>query len=428
MKISDLPSKQSERYLEALRSFEPHQQLLVKVSGSILEDEADVVELGEAISELAGQGIHALIIHGGGPQLSHVIEQTGNKPRFIDGIRYTDQFTLELAETTFNTLTQKLIESFKRNSIDAVSIPSTKLFKAKRQPEFGYSSSEIEAIDIDTIVKTLKQHSILVLNSLASDFDTGKTLNINSDTIFRALAAKIRPHRMVNLTPTGGVLKASPNNQTPELISGLDIRDVDNLISEGVVSGGMALKLRELAQILDDLEIGSAVSITKPADTLIELLTDQGAGTFVGKGPKIIETSNLSEIMPDLTRLIKKAFHGTLPEGYEKQPVEKIYFTADHLAFGVVTKLSDGTPYLDKLAVSPQLQGRGIGESLWYKITSDWPVLMWRSHVTNRYASWYHRHADIMKRHGEWILFGRGVEFSALESKAEEIIAIPVMH
>jgi acetylglutamate kinase len=428
MKISDLPGKQAERYIEDLQSFAPHRQLLIKVGGGLLQDQAAVVELAEALAELAKHDIHTLLVHGGGPQVNKAIEeQLHSQPRFIDGKRYTDKATLELAQAAFEAITRDLIQAFWANGMEAATLPSTQLFSAKRNPELGLVGTEITGVDTGAIADTMAKHPVLVLNPLARDEANGETLNVNADTIFRALATELQPHRMTSLTPTGGVLKLINGSNAKQLISGIDIRDVETLIKDGTVSGGMALKLRELATVLNKLETGSAISITKPSDLLLELLTDQGSGTFVGKGQKIITTDDIGDVIEDLTVLIKEVFDKSLPDGYADRPFEKIYFTADRLAFGIVTKLSDGTPYLDKLAVSPQLQGRGIGESLWYRITEDFPVIMWRSHVTNRYATWYHRHADIMQRHGEWILFGYGVDFETLEATAQELAGIPAM-
>jgi acetylglutamate kinase len=428
MKISDLPGKQAERYIEDLQGFAPHRQLLIKVGGKLLEDEAAVVDLAEALAELTKHGIHTLVVHGGGPQLSRAVtEHLSGKPRFVDGKRYTDEPTLELAKATFDKISADLVQVFKSNGIKVASLPSRQLFGGKRDPSIGLACAEITATETDAISDAMRENSVLVLNSLVHDEATGETLNVNADTIFRALATELQPHRMTSLTSTGGVLKPIEGSDAQELISGIDIRDVETLIDEGTVSGGMALKLRELATVLNKLETGSAISITKPSDLLLELLTDQGSGTFVGKGQKILTTNDIGDILEDLSALIKEVFDKSLPTGYAQRPIEKIYFTADRLAFGIVTKLSDGTPYLDKLAVSPQLQGRGVGESLWYRITKDFPVIMWRSHVTNRYATWYHRHADIMQRHGEWILFGHGVDFKKLEAMAQELADIPAM-
>ncbi len=428
MKVSDLPDKQTKRYLQDLKKFEPQRQLLIKVGGGLLEDEAAVLELSEALAELARHDVHTLLVHGGGPQLSEALDkQLHVSPRFIDGKRYTDEPTLKLAKSTFSKITDDLVRIFKSNGINVTTVPSIRLFNAKRDPAFGLVTTEITTIETQAITGAMKEHSVLVLHPLARDEATGETLNVNSDTIFRALATELWPHRMVSLTPTGGVLKPINGSNTLELISGIDIRDIESLIAEGTVSGGMALKLRELATVLSKLETGSAISITKPSDLLLELLTDQGSGTFVGKGQKILTTDDINEVFADLSSLIKEVFGKSLPAGYAIRKFEKIYFTADRQAVGVVTKLSDGTPYLDKLAVSPQLQGRGIGESLWYKVAQDFPVVLWRSHVTNRYATWYHRHADIMQRHGEWILFGRGAGFETLEAMAEELTDIPAM-
>lgn len=428
VKINDLPSKQAGRYLEALHDFPAHRQLLIKVGGGLLEDKADVQELVEALSELTRHDIHVVLVHGGGPQLSAAIEQFGVKPRFIDGKRYTDEAALKLAKATFTKLGDDLVKTFTAAGIDATTVPATILFAARQDPALGLVGTEITSVDTDKIAGAMKHHSILVVQSLARNADDEGTLNVNADTIFRALATELKPHRMVSLTPTGGVLKSIDGASAEELITGINIRDIESLIEDGIVSGGMALKLRELASVLDRLEVGSAISITKPSELLAELLTDQGSGTFICKGQKIIRTDDIDELLPDLSSLIVDVFSKSLPEHYKDQrDFERIYFTSDRLGFGIVTKLSDGTPYLDKLAVSPQLQGRGVGESLWYCVTRDFPRIVWRSHVNNRYATWYHRHADIMKRSGEWILFGRGIDFAKLEELEQELVAVPPM-
>ena len=427
MNIRDLPHKQAGRYIAAFKELQPYRQLLIKVGGGLLEDKVAVQELAEALTELAAEDIHTILVHGGGSQLSAALERYNVKPRFIDGKRHTDEATLKLARTTFESISDELFQTFQEAGIKTVVIPSVELFTARRDPKLGLVGGEINAIETDKIVDNMQQHHLMIINSLARDEDTGQTLNVNADTVFRALATELKPHRMTSLTPTGGVLQAIDDGDVQTLISGIDIRDIDTLIKDGTVSGGMALKLQELANILEGLEIGSAISITKPSELLPELLTDEGSGTFVGKGPKIITADGLADVLPELTGLIKEVFGKSLPDDYEKQPVEKIYFTADHLAFGIVTKLKDGTPYLDKLAVSPQVQGRGIGQNLWYRIARDYPAIVWRSHIDNRYATWYHRHADIMKRRGEWILFGRGLEFSKLESLQDELTGIPQM-
>jgi acetylglutamate kinase len=427
MKITDLPGKQTERYIRELQSFEPHRQLLIKVGGGLLEDEAAVLDLAEALAELAAHNVHTLIVHGGGPQLSEAMKLHNVAVRFIDGKRYTDEAARKLAKSVFAALSKDLVQVLKDNGTQAITLPAEQLFSAKRDPALGLVGTEVTAVKTDDIIAAMKRSSVLVLYSLAHDEATGETLNVNADTIFRALATELQPHRMTSLSPTGGVLKLIGNTDAQELITGIDIRDIEGLIAEGTVSGGMALKLRELATILGRLETGSAISITKPSELLAELLTDQGSGTFVGKGQKILTTDDITDVFDDLSALIKDVFNKSLPENYDKRQFEKIYFTADRKAIGIVTRLSDGTAYLDKLAVSLQLQGRGIGESLWYKIAADYPVILWRSHVTNRYATWYHRHADIMKRHGEWILFGRGVDFSKLEAMTDELSSIPAM-
>lgn len=427
MKIADLPEKQTRRYLQALQRHEPQRQLLIKVGGGLLDDKAETLELIESLADLVKHDVHVILVHGGGPQLTRAMEQEGHQARFIKGKRYTDEAALQLAKSVFTNITNNLVQVLGNNGVKATALPPKDLFKARRDPELGLVGQEITTVDTAPIKEALKDNSVLVIGLLASDEQTGDTLNVNGDTVFRGLATALKPHRMVSLTPTGGVLKPIKGTDSHELMSGIDIQSIDDLIKDGIVSGGMALKLHELASVLDGLEVGSAISITKPDDLLTELLTDRGAGTFICKGQKIIEADDLDGLADDFSTLIAETFSKSLPDSYAEQKFDKVYLTGDHLAFGVVTGLSDGTPYLDKLAVSPQLQGRGVGEGLWYRIAKDYPKIVWRSHVNNRYATWYHRHADIMKRSGEWILFGRGVDFAELEALEDELVAVPAM-
>ncbi len=427
MKISDLPRKQAKRYLEALQDPAPHKQLLIKVGGGLLEDKAETMELVEALVELTRRGVHVLLVHGGGPQLTEAIKREGNATRFINGVRYTDETTLRLAKSVFTNLTNNLVQTFNNQGVKAAAVQSTRIVSAKRDPDLGFCGKEVTAVAVKDVADAMERGEVLIMNSLASDVDGGDTLNVNSDTIFRALAAELKPHRMVSLTQTGGVFGPVKGTNSRELLSGVDVRNIDALVEEGIVNGGMALKLRELASVLDGLEAGSAISITKPSELLAELLTDQGSGTFVCKGLKIIRAKELDDLYGDFSAMIADTFKKSLPDDYDKQKFEKIYFTPDHLAFGIITRLSDGTPYLDKLAVSPEQQGRGVGESLWYCVARDYPNIVWRSHINNRYATWYHRHADIMKRSGEWILFGRGMDFPELEALEAELVSVPHM-
>jgi acetylglutamate kinase len=427
IKISYLPPKQTRRYLAALQSAPPHRQLLIKVGGGLLADKAETLELVAALAELDGQGVHVLLVHGGGPQLTEAIKKDGHETRFVKGVRYTDETTLRLAKSVFTNITNNLVQTLNNNGVKAAALQSARVLGAKRDEELGLCGKEVTAVGTEDIAAAMKDNSVLIMNSLARDADGGDTLNVNSDTVFRALASELKPLRMVSLTQTGGVFGPVKGTNARELLSGVDVRNIDALVEDGIVDGGMALKLRELASVLDGLETGSAISITKPSELLAELLTDQGSGTFVCKGQKIIRTDGLDDLYDDFAAMIKDTFKKSLPDGYRKQRFDKVYFTPDHLAFGIITKLSDGMPYLDKLAVSPELQGRGVGESLWYCVAKDYPRIVWRSHINNRYATWYHRHADIMKRSGEWILFGRGVEFSELEALEDELVSVPHM-
>jgi acetylglutamate kinase len=187
--------------------------------------------------------------------------------------------------------------------------------------------------------------------------------------------------------------------------------DYERLMAQQWVSGGMALKLREIKQVLDDLPRTSSVSITSPEHLAGELFTDRGSGTLVRQGEKI-------EVHAGLDGLDRGAIHALLeqsfgravaPDYLENLEPLRVYLSSDLTAIAILTE-ERGLPYLDKFAVTAQAQGAGLGASLWNRIREDTPQLFWRSRAGNPFNVWYFRKADGSWRHGEWTVFWYGIE------------------
>jgi acetylglutamate synthase len=175
------------------------------------------------------------------------------------------------------------------------------------------------------------------------------------------LALSIKPEKIVFLTPTGGLL-----DETGSVIPAVNLaEDYERLIREHWVTGGMAVKLREIEQLLSGLPRTSSVSITTPEHLAAELFTDTDSGTLAHRGETIDIHSDLANLdRRSLHALLERAFGRTVMPSYldDLDPL-RIYITADYSAVAIVTE-ELGMPYLDKFAVTAESQGLGLGASL----------------------------------------------------------------
>ncbi len=243
-------------------------------------------------------GLHPVIVHGGGPQISAMLERAGVKSTFVDGLRVTDAPTMEVAEMVLsgainkeiaNLITLAGAEADVRgvglSGKDGRLITVEKATRTRRDP----SSMIEEAVDLGFVGEPTHVDPKLIQALIASEDDyipvvapigvsaEGDTYNINADTVAGALAGALKAKRLLLLTDVQGVIGANG-----ELIRQMTRQEAGKAVATGVISGGMIPKI-ETAVAAVEAGVESAVILDgrRPHAMLVELFTEHGAGTLV---------------------------------------------------------------------------------------------------------------------------------------------------
>ncbi|CAN5873863.1 acetylglutamate kinase [soil metagenome] len=243
-------------------------------------------------------GLHPVVVHGGGPQISRMLEKAGVKSTFIDGLRVTDEATMEVAEMVLSGAINKEIANWITlagaeadvrgvglSGKDARLITVRKVERTKIDP-----GSQIEqSIDLGYVGEPTRIDPQLIQGLISADHDyipviapigvseEGQTFNINADTVAGALAGALKAKRMLLLTDVTGVLGADG-----ELIREMSIGEAKDAIATGVASGGMIPKLETaIAAVESGVEAVVILDGRRPHAMLVELFTEHGAGTLI---------------------------------------------------------------------------------------------------------------------------------------------------
>jgi acetylglutamate kinase len=247
-------------------------------------------------------------------------------------------------------------------------------------------------------------------------------MNINADVAARELIWKVKPHKIIFLTGTGGLL-----DESGRIISAISLRtDYEYLMEQAWVHSGMQLKLEQISQLLTGLPESASVSITSVDSLAKELFTHRGAGTLIRVGERIIERTELSpDFRRQAARLLEQSFGRKLRDGYFDQlDLECILSSESNGAMAIVLKGVDGVPYLDKFAVTPEAQGAGLGAAVWQALVHRCPALYWRSRIGNPVTPWYFDQADASFTEDQWVAFSVGIhDFGQLKRCKEDCLA-----
>ena len=276
-----------------------HRETVVIKYGGHAMGEASVAKLFAADAVLLKMlGLHPVIVHGGGPQISAMLDRTGVKSSFVDGLRVTDQATMDVAEMVLSGAINKEIANWitiagKEADVrgvglsgkDARLITVEKAVRTRRNPDTGQD----EAVDLGFVgePKFIDPHLIQALIKAEQQYipvvapigvsEAGDTYNINADTVAGALGGALHAKRMLLLTDVAGVLDAKG-----ELIRQMSVADARAAIASGVATGGMIPKLQTaIAAAEAGVEAVVILDGRRPHAMLVELFTEHGAGTLI---------------------------------------------------------------------------------------------------------------------------------------------------
>jgi acetylglutamate kinase len=267
---------------------------VIKYGGAAMVEEKLKNAFAQDIVLLNFIGIKPVIVHGGGPKIDKIMEQMGKKPTFIDGQRFTDKETLDIVEMVLGGLVNKeivsLINTHGGRAI-GLSGKDGNLIKAKKKvikkvsPETGTPEiidlglvGEVEKVNPKIILSVEKDGFIPVIAPISAGHKN-ETLNINADYVAGAIASALKAEKLILLTDTQGIL-----NKNKKLISTLNKTQIKDLISKGIITGGMLPKVQACQDAIKaGVKKTHIIDGRIPHALLLEIFTEKGIGTEIVK-------------------------------------------------------------------------------------------------------------------------------------------------
>jgi len=271
--------------------------IVIKLGGGVMEKDKQLDSLLRDIVLLSYVGMRIVVVHGGGPEVSEEMRKLGKKPKFIEGLRVTDEETMEiLHEQLAGKVNKEIVLGLNKYGARAVGISGmdgnfirahkllykTTTSKGREvEVDLGFVG-EVEQINPTVINYLVGTGYIPVIAPIGIDAE-GHSLNINADTVAAELAAAIHAKKLVLLTNVAGVMRDPSNEKT--LISQLTPEEAQKLIQEGVIKKGMIPKVEAcLKAIQGGVERAHVLKGTTPHVLLLEILTESGVGTMIERG------------------------------------------------------------------------------------------------------------------------------------------------
>ena len=227
-------------------------------------------------------GVKVVLVHGGGPEITSMMDRLGKKPEFIDGLRVTDKETVDIVQMVLaGKVNKSLVTMLEKRGGNAIGLCGMdgKLIEAEMKNEkLGYVG-EITKINIGPVKDILEKGYIPVISTLGCDKE-GNAYNINADTAAAHIAGALGSERFILMTDIAGILK--DKNDPSTLIPEISLSEVDSLFSSGVISAGMIPKVQCcVTAIKAGVKNVVIMDGRVPHSILMELLTNEGAGTLV---------------------------------------------------------------------------------------------------------------------------------------------------
>ena len=256
--------------------------VVVKYGGNAMINETLKQQVMEDIALLWLIGVKIVLVHGGGPEISEMMGKLGKEPKFVDGLRVTDQETIDIVQMVLagkvNKTFVNLLET-KGGKAMGISGMDGRLIEAQVKDERLGFVGKVTKINIDPVVDLLEKGYIPVISTIGCDKD-GNAYNINGDTAAAYIAGALGAERLIMMTDIAGILRDKDDPST--LIPEITVADAAQLRKEGIISGGMIPKVdccvEAIAKGVSNVVIMDG---RVPHSILMEILTDEGAGTMV---------------------------------------------------------------------------------------------------------------------------------------------------
>ncbi|MBR6736864.1 MAG: acetylglutamate kinase [Clostridia bacterium] len=258
--------------------------VVVKYGGNAMTSDALKMQVMEDVVLLWLIGVKVVLVHGGGPEINSIMDKLGKKPTFIDGLRVTDKETVDIVQMVLagkvNKTLVSLLESKGGKAMGISGLDGALLKAEMKNEKLGYVGN-ITEVNIEAITDLLEKGYIPVVSTVAGDSE-GNVYNVNGDTAAARIAGALNAERLIMMTDIAGILKDKDDPST--LIPHVTVKEAEELKKQGIVSGGMIPKVDCcIDAITHGVENVVIMDGRVPHSILMEILTDEGAGTMVGK-------------------------------------------------------------------------------------------------------------------------------------------------
>ena len=267
-----------------------HKKILIKYGGHAMIDEEAKSSTARDIVLLKYVGMKPLIVHGGGPEISRSMQKLGKESEFIEGLRVTDEETMEIIEMVLaGKISNDIVSEIIGHDGDAISLSgkdSSLIYAHKKESKSINGEiidlglvGEVDRINTDLIDMFLENDIIPVISPIGIS-EEGTSLNLNADTAAGEIAGAIDAEKLIILTDVPGVLRDPSDPES--LIKKIKISEVPELIEQGIISGGMIPKIETCVNAIENgVKSCHIIDGRKQHALLIELFTTNGIGTMI---------------------------------------------------------------------------------------------------------------------------------------------------
>ena len=278
-------AQQAQTLVEALPYIQKFtgKTIVIKYGGNAMISE----ELRKAVMSdiilLSLVGIRVVVVHGGGPEISAMLKKIGHESHFVDGLRYTDEETMDVVQSVLcGKVNKNLVAQLNRLGGQAVGLCGLdgQLFQAVQLDEKYGLVGKITGVNPEPVENALMTGYIPVVSTVAQGTDADTAYNINADTAAAKLAEALHAEKLILLTDVRGLLQDPRDEET--LIHVVHTYEVPGLVARGIISGGMIPKMECCVDAINGgVERVHILDGRIPHSILIELLSDRGIGTML---------------------------------------------------------------------------------------------------------------------------------------------------
>ncbi len=280
------PLQKAEILVEALPYIKQFygKRVVIKYGGAAMKD----CELKEKVMQdiilMRYVGMQPIVVHGGGPEINKLLARLDIKSDFIDGLRVTDQETMEVVEMVLGgKVNKEIVAGLEARGGKAVGLSGKDggLIKAKPADTTGQMgfTGEVESINPQIIETVIENGYIPVIAPIGMD-ENGQSYNINADLVAAAIAVALNANKLVLLTDVPGLLRDAKDNDS--LISVLKVSEVEPYMAEGIIAGGMVPKIKCCVEsVTGGVGRTHIIDGRVPHSILLEIFTNEGIGTMV---------------------------------------------------------------------------------------------------------------------------------------------------